>query len=75
MRAVHRRRVGARAFPFVFVDVDPAALEARAETLLVVLTERRDRLHDPREHVFVLDTSCRTKGAGWRSRRPDRSAA
>ena len=52
VRAVHRCRVGARALAFVFVDVDPAALEARAETLLVVRTERCDRLHDPGEHVF-----------------------
>ena len=70
VRAVHRRRVRARALAFVLVDVDPAALEALAQPLLVVRPERRDRRPRSSRARRRTGTSCRTRRAGWRSRRP-----
>ena len=54
VRAVHRGGIRARALPLVLVHVDPAPAEALAHAPLIFRPERRRRVHDPVEHLFVL---------------------
>jgi hypothetical protein len=51
--SVHRRGIRAAPLALVFVDVDPALGERAPHARLVFRTERRDRLDDPIQHVFV----------------------
>ncbi len=69
MHAVDGGRVGAAALAVVFVDVDPALVEAAPHARLVVGAERLDRLDDRREHLVVGVAPVPVDDAGSRSRR------